>query len=110
MSAYLPDYLLYKVPIVDAAIQYKDPYNGGIRYFIVRNALHVPSMNNNSIPPFIIQEVGIDMNDTPRIHVKDPSVDDHSLYFVDLKYRTPLSFNVIFSYFLSSKPSIAKII
>ena len=108
VSAYSPDYLVHKVPVIDADIWYDNPYDGGIRYFIVHNTLHVLSMNNNLIPPYIVQEVGIDVNNTPKIHIKDPSIDDHSLYFTDFKYRIPLSLNGIFSY-SSSKPSIAKI-
>ena len=109
INVYLPDYPVRQVPVVDAAIRYDDPYDGVIRYFIIRNALHVPSMDNNLIPPFVMREAGIAVNDTPKIHVLDPGVDDHSLYFAEFKYRIPLSLHGIFSYFPSSKPSIAEL-
>ena len=79
VSAYSPDYPVHELPVVDAAIRYDDPYDGGIHYFIIRNALHVPSMKNNLIPPFIMREAGIAVNDTPKIHLWDPGVENHSL-------------------------------
>ena len=36
----------------------------------VRNALHVPSMEHNLIPPFIMREAGLVINDVPRIHTR----------------------------------------
>ena len=51
VSSYSHDYPVQELPVVDVAIRYDDPYDGGIRYFIIRNALHIPSMQNNLIPP-----------------------------------------------------------
>jgi hypothetical protein len=36
---------------------------------IVRNALHVPSMQHNLIPPFIMREAGLVVNDVPKMQV-----------------------------------------
>ena len=41
----------------------------------VKNALYVPSMSHNLIPPFIMREAGLVVNDVPRIHVR---IDDLS--------------------------------
>eukprot|EP00957_Ditylum_brightwellii_P186771 14221810-Ditylum_brightwellii.AAC.1 len=38
-------------------------------------------MKSNLIPPFIMQNVGIEVNDVPKIQVSDPSKRDHSIYF-----------------------------
>ena len=54
-----------------------------------------------------MREAGLVVNDTPKIHVADPGVDNHSIYFLELKYRIPLSLSGIFSYFLSSKPTLS---
>eukprot|EP00957_Ditylum_brightwellii_P171211 13033406-Ditylum_brightwellii.AAC.1 len=57
VSPFTPDYNSIKIKVVDAAIQYNCPYNGMSHSLVVRNALYVPSMKNNLILPFIMQEV-----------------------------------------------------
>jgi hypothetical protein len=118
VSPFTPDYdALQKVPIVDAAILYVCPYTNNLYVLItrtytnnlyvliMRNALSVPSMKHNLIPPFIMREAGIQVNSTPKIHARDPSVEDHSIYFTDDDFRTPLSLWGVFSYFPTSKPT-----
>ena len=105
VSPFTPDYKPLQLPIVDAAIQYDCPYNGVSHILVIRNALHVPSMRNNLIPPFIMREAGIQLRDTPKIQVSNPSEDDHSLYFPGDGFRIPLSLWGVFSYFPSSKPT-----
>ena len=62
---------LESVPIVDAALAY-DCLNSLKTYILtVKNALHIPSMKHNLIPPFIMREAGLEVNDTPRIHNRD---------------------------------------
>ena len=60
------------------------PTMGSRSYILVlRNALHVPSMKNNLIPPFVMREAGIKVNDTPKIQTSNPTEEDHSIYFPD---------------------------
>ena len=52
-----PDGMRYKAlkaSIVDAAIQYDSPYDGKSYILIVRGAIHVLSMTNNLVPPFVL--------------------------------------------------------
>ena len=58
-----------KVPLVDAALMYTCEYTNKECLIIVRNALYVLSMDINLIPPFIVREAGVVINDKPRIHV-----------------------------------------
>eukprot|EP00957_Ditylum_brightwellii_P176397 13432598-Ditylum_brightwellii.AAC.1 len=60
VSPFTPDYNFLKIKIVDAAIQYDCPYTGTSHILVVRYALHVPSIQNNLILPFIMQEIGIE--------------------------------------------------
>ena len=106
VNAFSPDIeSLHKVPIVDAAIAYDCPYSMQTSIFIIRNALHVPSMDHNLIPPFVMREAGIDVNDMPKIHVKEATTEHHSIYFSEHDLRVPLALWGIFSYFPSRKPS-----
>ena len=65
------------VPIVDGAIAYDCPYSRQTYILIVRNALYIPSMENNLVPPFIIRERGVIVKDVPNFQCKDPTVEDH---------------------------------
>ena len=88
-----------KVPIVDAVISYDHSHSGETYLLNVRNALCVPSMAHNLFPPFIIRESGLIFNDTPKIHINNPSVEDHPLLDEELGLRIPLKSLVIFSIF-----------
>ena len=84
------DYASMRTSIADADVRYDCPYDGKTYIFVLRNALHVPSMKNNLIPPFVMREAGIRVNDTPKIQTLDPTEEDHSIYFPDNDFRIPL--------------------
>ena len=106
VSPFNPSYKAMKeVHIIDAAIVYDCPHRGLSYILLCHNALHVPSMVHNIVPPFIMREAGIIVNDTPKIHVEKPSEIDHSLYFEEVEKRIPLSLHGIFSYFPTRKPT-----
>ena len=67
-------------------------------------------MSNNLIHPFMIKEAGIVINDTPKIQVNDLSVEDHSIYSPEEKFRIPLSLWGVFSYFPTSKSNVETLI
>jgi hypothetical protein len=45
------------------------------------------------------------VKDTPKIQVRDPDVNDHSITFLETGFRIPLALWGVFSYFPTSKPS-----
>ena len=57
------------VPIFDAAVAYDYPWSQSTYILITRNILSVPSMDHNLIPPFILREAGLTVNDTYMIHL-----------------------------------------
>ena len=68
VSPFTPDYdSLHSVPIADTTIRYDCPFSGATFLLIVRNALSVPAMDHNLIPPFIVREAGIDIRCAPKI-------------------------------------------
>ena len=92
VNAFTPDLnALHRVPIVDAVIAYDCPYTMKTYIIVGHNILHVPSMDMNLIPPFILREAGVEIYDIPKIHVKELTVDDHSIYFNAADLRIPLS-------------------
>ena len=104
VNPFTPDYKSMQVPIVNAAVQYECPYSGTLHVLIIRNALHIPSMKHNLVPPFMIREEGIQVNGTPKIQVNDPMTSDHSIYLPETDFRILLSLWSVFSYFPSLKP------
>ena len=105
VSPFTPDYKPLTVPLVDATVRYDNPYNRKSYILVLRNALHVLSMENNLIPPFMLREMGVTVNDVPKIHKEDPTLDDHAITFVETGFRIPLSLWGMFSYFPTSKPT-----
>lgn len=106
VSAFTPEVkALSEVPIVDVAIAYDCPHSDQCYILVFHNALSVPSMEHNLIPPFILREAGIIVSDAPKIHVKNPTVNDHSLFFPGVDVRISLSLMGIFSYFPSRTPT-----
>jgi len=93
------------VPIVHAAIAYDCPYTFKTFILLVRNALYMPSMSCNLIPPFIMRERGVIVNDTPKIHCSEPNEDDHCIRFGDADLRIPLQLHGVFSYFHTRLPN-----
>ena len=65
VRAFSPDLDTIEVAIVDAAIIYECPYGGQTHILICLNALYVPTMTNNLVPPFIMREAGVIVNKVP---------------------------------------------
>ena len=96
---------LQEVPIVDAVVKWIDPHTGSSYLLLFRNALYIPSMTNNLVPPFLLREAGLIVNEIPKIHVKSPEISDHSILIPDKDLRITLSLMGVFSYFPTSKPT-----
>ena len=90
------DYKPMKVPLVDAAVKYESPFDGRVCILVIRNALYVPSMENNLLPPFMIREAGVILKDTPKIQLVEPTEEDHAIFFPETELRIPLSLFGVF--------------
>ena len=91
--------------LVDAALLYECPYEGKSYILVIRNAIHIDSMENNLILPFILREAGLQVNERAKIHTDDPTADDHSITFPTTGLQIPLQLFSIFSYFSTTKPT-----
>ena len=105
VAPFTPDYKPISVELVDAALKYECPYSGEVKILIIRRGLHVPSMTHNLLPPFMLREAGIQINDVPKIHVTSPSEEHHAIIFQETDFRIPLTLHGTFSYFPTSKPT-----
>ena len=80
------------------------PTVGGLT-LVVQNTIHVPSMENNLIPPFMMREAGIMVNEKAKIHTDDLKDSDHSITFSSTGFRISLYLWGIFSYFSTRQPT-----
>ena len=99
VNLFMPVYPPIKAQLVDVAIQYDSPYDGKSHILVIRNAIHMPLMKNNLLPPFMLSEAGITVNDKAKIHLSDSSMDNHAIVFPETGFRIHLSLWGVFSYF-----------
>ena len=57
-----------------------------------------------------MRKAGLEVRDIPKIHVKEPTVEVHSIYLSDESLRTTLSLNVIFSSLPTRRPTTKDLI
>ena len=77
------------------------PQSGQAYLLVVRNALCVPFMEHNLIPPFILREAGLVLNDTPKVNCNVLSAEDHSLFDEETGLRIPFTLDGTLSRFKS---------
>ena len=65
------------MPIFDALLAYNCSCTGEKLILVARNALCVLGMEHNLLPPFLLHEAGLVVNEMPKIHIDDPSVEYH---------------------------------
>ena len=90
VSAFSPDLPTLQIPVMDAALKYTCSITGKVYILVIWNALHVPTMKHNFIPPFFMREKGITVRNVPKIHMKDPSISDHAIEFEGFDFHIPL--------------------
>ena len=85
-----PDYETLQVPIVDDVVEYDDPYSGETFMLVCKEALHVPAMKHNLIPPFLMREEGVVVDDLPKVQSLNPTKHHNLTHFPDENLRMPL--------------------
>ena len=84
-----------KVDVVDAVVAYDDPYEGYTYLLMIKNALYVPTMVNNLVPPFMMRLAGIEVNECPKFLSEFPTIKNHAILFRDENIRMVLWYTVI---------------
>ena len=91
-----------KIEIVDKAIAYDCPYFLKTFLLVIRNALDIPTMKHNLIPPYILREAGLFVNEHPKRQAgMAATIDHHCIYDADSSLRIHLGLMGTFSYFPS---------
>ena len=89
-----------KVEIADVAMAFDDPLSTRTYILVMRNALYIPTMGHNLIPPFILREAGLWVDETPKFQLADKAtIDNHCIHDPETGLRIHLQLNGIFSYF-----------
>ena len=100
---------LDNVPIVDEAVAYGCPYQCKTFLLLMRNALYVPELEINLLPPFIVKELGNQINECSKIQTSDPSIDHYSMYIPSCELRIPFKLLHTFSYFETRMPTAGEL-
>ena len=82
---------LNEVPIVDVIVAYDCPRSNKVFLLVARNVLYVESMENNLVPPFLLREAGLQVNDVPKIHwTQEMTEDVHTIQELESGLFIPL--------------------
>jgi hypothetical protein len=92
--------MMKMVEIVEAMMAYNDPISHTTYLLGMRNALSIPSMGHNLIPPFLIRKAGLALDETPKFQLDTPMINNHAIIDDVTGMRFHLKLNGIFSYLL----------
>ena len=93
------------VPVVDGIILHECEFTSQSFLLVIRNALHLPSMKNHLIPPFMMRLADLVVDECPKYLAQKPSLNNHTLYFENDDIRIPLSLRGIISYLPNQVPA-----
>ena len=93
------------VPLVNAALLYTCAYTGEKFILIIYNALYVPDMEHNLLPPFMMRLAGLELDEKPKFLTKHPSINNHSFFCPQTNHQFHLHLAGTVSYFPTDKPT-----
>ena len=81
--------VMEEIEIGDVAMAYDDPISLRTYLLVMRNALLIPTMDHNLLPPFLIREASLFIDETPKYHT---ICDNETGMLIDLQIRGTLSY------------------
>ncbi len=100
VTPFSPDLpVLENVEIGDAAMCYDDPVSLQTYILMLRNALLIPTISHNLLPPFLVCEAGLFLGKIPKHQAMLSTIDNHSFYDSRMGMRIHLQLQGIFSFF-----------
>ena len=82
--------MMPEVPVVHTAVAHDCPITGETTILIINNALYIPEMEHNLIPPMMMRLNGLLVDECPKFLCPNPTIDTHSIFFPIDKIRFPL--------------------
>jgi hypothetical protein len=106
VTPFLPDLpMMERVEIGDVAMAYDCPYTERTFLLIMRNSLIIKSMDHNLLPPFLIREASLFLDETPKFQSTNLSQNNHTIYDDETGMMIHLQLSGTFSYFPTRKLS-----
>jgi hypothetical protein len=78
---------------------YDDRVNLRTYILVLRNALLIPTMSHNLLPPFLVCYAGLFLDESPKHQAMLPTMDNHLIYDLRTRMRIHLQLQGIFSLF-----------
>jgi hypothetical protein len=91
--------VLEKDEIGEAAMCYDNPVSLRTYILVLRNALLIPTMSHDLLPPFLVCEAGLFLDKTPKHQAMLPTIDNRLIYDSRMGMRIHLQLHGIFSVF-----------
>ena len=93
-SANLP--IMERVEIGGVAIAYNDPYSLETYLLVMRNVLLIPLMDHNLLPPFLVWEALLFLDETRKLQLTELSLENNTIYDKVMGLRIHLQLNETF--------------
>jgi len=77
----------------DVALAYNDPVTLKTYLLVIRNALLIPTMEHNLLPPFLIREASLFLDETPKFQPTSLLKENHTIYDVETGLGIHLQLN-----------------
>lgn len=70
---------------------------------VFKNVSYIPTMKHHLMPPFILREAGIGVNEIQKKYCENPTSDDRTIWIESLNVQIPLELEGVFSHFKTQK-------
>ncbi len=98
VTLFSPDLpVLEKITIGHVAMHYDNPVSLRTNILVMKNALLIPTMSHNLLPPILVWEAGLFLDETAKQQAVSPTIDNHSIYDSRMGMRIHLQLKGIFS-------------
>lgn len=101
--------ILPEVPVAHGAVAYDCPYSGQTFILVINNALYIPEMECNLLPPIALRMHGLQVDECPKFLARRPTDSTHSITLSDPKLCLPLSLYGSISYLPTRRPTLHEI-
>ena len=97
---------LNQVPIVNAMLAYDCKRMNQVCLLVLMNVLYIKSMDDNLIPPFILREASLIVNERAKIHYEPGTAteEDNTIQEKETGLFITMNLRSIFSYFPTRNP------